>query len=102
MSCSKSSSSKEIYSNTVLPQERRKASNRQPNFIPKNVKKKKKTPKLVEEIIKIQPEINEEEMKETIVKIDKTKSWLFEEINKIDKPLARLIEKKSEESNQQN
>ena len=26
-------------------------------------------------------------MKETIVKIDKTKSWFFEKINKIDKPL---------------
>ena len=33
-------------------------------------------------------------MKETIVKINKTKSWLFEKINKIDKPLARLIKKK--------
>ena len=33
-------------------------------------------------------------MKETIVKINKTKSWFFEEINKIDKPLARLIKKK--------
>ena len=33
-------------------------------------------------------------MKETIVKINKTKSWLFEKINKIDKSLARLIEKK--------
>ena len=33
-------------------------------------------------------------MKETIVKINKTKSWFFEKINKIDKPLARLIEKK--------
>ena len=33
-------------------------------------------------------------MKETIVKIDKTKSWFFEKINKIDKPLARLIKKK--------
>ena len=33
-------------------------------------------------------------MKETIVKIDKTKSWFFEKINKIDKPLARLIMKK--------
>ena len=30
-------------------------------------------------------------MKETIVKINKTKSWFFEKINKIDKPLARLI-----------
>ena len=33
-------------------------------------------------------------MKETIVKINKTKSWFFENINKIDKPLARLIKKK--------
>ena len=33
-------------------------------------------------------------MKETIGRINKTKSWLFEKINKIDKPLARLIKKK--------
>ena len=33
-------------------------------------------------------------MKETIVKINKTKSWFFEKINKIDKPLTRLIKKK--------
>ena len=33
-------------------------------------------------------------MKETIAKINKTKSWFFEKINKIDKPLARLIKKK--------
>ena len=39
------------------------------------------------EIIKIQAEINEKEMKETIVKINKTKSWFFEKINKIENPL---------------
>ena len=33
-------------------------------------------------------------MKETIVKINKTKSWFFEKINKIDKPLAKLIKEK--------
>ena len=37
-------------------------------------------------------------MKETIAKINKTKSWLFEKINKIDKPLARLIKKKREKT----
>ena len=37
-------------------------------------------------------------MKETIVKINKTKSWFFEKINKIDKPLVRLIMKKREEN----
>ena len=41
-------------------------------------------------------------MKETTVKFNKTKSWFFEKINKIDKPLARLIKEKREESNQQN
>ena len=42
-------------------------------------------------------------MKETIVKINKTKSvfFFFKEINKIDKPLARLKEKKTGK-NQQN
>ena len=35
-------------------------------------------------------------MEETIVKINKNKSWFFEKINKIDKTLARLIKKKRE------
>ena len=48
------------------------------------------------EILKIRAEI-----KETIAKINKTKSWFFEKINKIDKPLARLI-KKQREKNQIN
>ena len=50
MGCSKSSSKKEVYSNTILPQEARKRSNRQPNFTPKitGKRRKKKTPKLVE------------------------------------------------------
>ena len=37
-------------------------------------------------------------MKETIVKINKTKSSFFEKINIIDKPLARLIKKKREKN----
>ena len=37
-------------------------------------------------------------MKETIVKINKTKSCFFEKINKIDKTLARLIKKKREKN----
>ena len=35
-------------------------------------------------------------MKETKIKINKTKSWFFEKINKIDKPVARIIKKKEE------
>ena len=45
------------------------------------------------EILKIRAEINAKETKETIAKINKAKSWFFERINKIDKPLARLIKK---------
>ena len=37
-------------------------------------------------------------MKEAIAKISKTKSWFFEKVNKIDKPLARLIKKKREKT----
>ena len=49
------------------------------------------------EIIKIRAEINEKETK-TIAKSNKTKSWFFEKINKIDKPLVRLIKKKWEKN----
>ena len=45
------------------------------------------------EITKIRAEINEKETKETIAKLNKAKNWLFE-MNKTDKPLARLIKKK--------
>ena len=48
------------------------------------------------EILKIRAEINAKETKETIAKINKAKSWLIEKINKIDKPLTRLIEKQRE------
>ena len=76
--------------------------NRQPNFTPKTTgKRRRKTnPKISrrKEIIKILAEINEKEMKETIVKMNKTKSCFFEKINKIDKPLARHIKKKREKN----
>ena len=45
------------------------------------------------EIIKIRAEINAKETEESIAKINKAESWFFERINKIDKPLARLIKK---------
>ena len=65
-------------------------------------KEEQKNPKASrrKEIIKIRSEINEKEMKETIAKINKSKSWFLEKIDKIDKPLARLIKKKREDSNQ--
>ena len=97
MGCSKSSLKKELFSNRILPQETRKTLNRQPNFIQKQLENENlKNPKVnnKKEIIKIRAKINEKEMKETAIKINKTKSWFFEKMNKIDKPLARLIKKK--------
>ena len=47
------------------------------------------------EILKIRAEINS---KETIAKINTAKSWFFERISKIDKPLARLIKKQNEKN----
>ena len=61
------------------------------------MKKKKNTNKnqQKEKTIKIRAEINE---KETTAMINKTKSWFFDKINKIDKPLDRLIKKKREKN----
>jgi hypothetical protein len=42
------------------------------------------------EIIKIRAEINEIETKKNIQRMNETKSWLFEKIIKIDRPLANL------------
>ena len=87
---------REVYSNTILPQETRKISNKQPTFPQSNQRKKnKQNPKLLKERNhKDQSRKNETEIKKTIANISKTKSWFFEIINKMDKPLARIIKKK--------
>ena len=48
------------------------------------------------EITKIRAEINDIETESTILRINESRSWFFEKINKIDKPLSRLIKKKRE------
>ena len=103
MGCSKSSSKREVYSNTILRQETRNISNKQPNLKPKaNREEEQNNAKgsRRKEIIKIRSEINEKEMKEMTANINETKSWFLEKINKTDKPLARLNEKKGEDANQ--
>ena len=62
------------------------------------MEKEQKSPKVSrrKEIIKIKEEINKIETQKTIEKINKTKSWFFEKVNKIDKPLARLTKKRRE------
>ena len=55
------------------------------------------------EIIKIREKINKIEIQKKIEKkINKTKSWFFEKVNKIDKPLARLTKKREKNTNKIN
>ena len=103
----KSSAKGKAHSNTGIPQETIKKTqiNNLTLHLKQLEKEEMKNPRVSrrKEIIKIRAEIHENETKETIAKINKTKSWFFEKISKIDKPLARLIKKKKgEESNQQN
>ena len=94
---SKSSLKGKVDSNTSLSQEIRGKSNNNPTLQLKQLEKEEmKNPRVSrrKEIIKIRAEINEKESKVTIAKINKTKSWFFEKINKIDRPLARLMKKK--------
>ena len=97
MGLSKGSSKREVYSNAILPQESKKINNLTLH-LKQLEKEEQKTHKVSrrKEIIKIKSEINEKEMKETVAKINKTKSWFFEKISKINKPLPRLIKKKRE------
>ena len=98
MGCSQNSPKREVYSNIILPQETRKTLNRQPNFTPKTTGKNNNNNKISirKEIIKIRAEITEKEMKDNSK--DKSISWFFEKMNKIDKHLMRLINKKREKN----
>ena len=67
---------------------------KQPDLTQSNYRKKiKQNPKLVEGNQKIRAEINEIEMKK-IEKMNKTKSWFFGKISKINRPLTRLTKEK--------
>ena len=99
----KSSAKEKVHSNTGSPQEIRKKSNNLTLPLKQLEKEEMKNPRVStrKEIFKIRADINAKETKETIAKISKAKSWFFEKLNKIDKPLARLI-KKQREKNQIN
>ena len=98
MGCSKSSSKRDVHSNSSSPQETRKISNNLTLHLKQVEKEEQGKPKVSrrKEIITIRTKINEIETKKTIAEINKTKSWFFEKINKIDKYLARVIKKKRE------
>ena len=100
MGLSKSSAKGKVHSNTSLPQETREKSINNLTLHLKQLEKEEVKNSRVsrrKEIIKIRAEINEKETK-TIAKSNKTKSWFLVKINKMDKPLARLIKKKREKN----
>ena len=97
----KSSAKGKVHSNTGLPQEIRKSQTKNLTLHLKQLEKEEMENTRVsrrKEILKIRVKINAKETKETIAKINKAKSWFFERINKIDKPLARLIKKQREKN----
>ena len=92
----KSSAKGKVHSNTSRPQETgEKSINNLTLHLKQLEKEEMKNPRVSrrKEIFKIRAEINAKQTKETIAKINKAKSWFFEKIKKIDKPLARLIKK---------
>ena len=96
MRFSKSSAKGKVHRNTSLPKETSQINNLTLHL--KQLEKEEmKDPRVSrrKEILKIRAEIN---AKETIAKINKAKSWFLERINKIDKPLARLIKKQREKN----
>ena len=102
MRFSKSSAKRKVHSNTSLPQETRKHQINNLTLIKQLEKEEMKNPKVSrrKEIIKIRAEISGK--KKRYYSENQQKSWFFKKINKIDKPLARLIKKKKgAESNQQ-
>ena len=102
MGCSKSSSKREVYTQSYL----KKQTNKQKHLIDnltlhlKQLEKEQmKRPKVSRrKEIKHQSISKWKGNEGTILKINKTKSRFFEKINKIDKPLARLIKKKREKN----
>ena len=93
MGFSKSSAKRKVHSNTSLLQETRETSNNLTLHLKQLEEEDMKNSKVSRSkgIIKIRAEINEKETKETITKINKTKRWFFEDINKTKKPLVILI-----------
>ena len=103
MGFSKSNAKGKVHSNTSLPQETREKSYHLNLQLKQLEKEEMKNPRVgtKKQITKIRAKVSEKETNETISKINKTKSWFFKKINKIEKPLTRLIKKKKgEDSNQ--
>ena len=99
MGCRKSSAQREIYSNTGCSQKRRPQVDNLTLHLNELEKEEQKSPKVSirKEIIKIKEEINKIEIQKTIETINKTKSWFFEKVSKIDKPLPDSLKRGKKE-----
>ena len=97
MGYSNSEPKREIHRNTSIPQKIGKPEIHQLTLNLKELEKEqeiKPTPSRRRELIKIRAELNKIETRRTVEQVNKTKSWFFDRINKVNKPLASLIEKK--------
>lgn len=93
MGCSRSSPKEEIHRNTSIHSKTGKNSNIKAKLHLKELEKKQQidpTPSRRRELIKIQAELNEIETRRTVEQINKTRSWFFERINKINHYSALL------------
>ena len=93
MGCSKSSHKREVYSITGLHEEARKISNAQPTLHLKVLDKKQQI------INKNNKDLSRNKLyrnKQTLEQVSETRSWFSENVNKVDKTLARFIKKKRE------
>ena len=91
MGCHKSSAQREIHSNTGLPRKEEKS---QTDNLTQHLND------LEEEQQNLQSPEGRKSIKQRFKKqwkkINQTKSWFFEKVNKIDKPLARLTKEQRE------
>ena len=82
----------------------RNFSNKNINLCLQELKEQERQPRASrrKEITKIRAELNDIEIKSIILRINESRSWFFEKINKIDKPLSRLIKRKRQDPNKHN
>ena len=98
MGKSKGSPERKFHSNTGLPKNRN-ISNKQPNLYLQELKEQQQRQLRAstgKEINKIRAELKDIETESTILRIDESRSWFFEKMKKINKPLSRFIKKKRE------
>ena len=99
MGYGKGSPKGEIHSHPSLPQKSEKSGIHQLSLHLKELENQQQitpTPCTRREIINISAEINELETRDKVEQINETGCWFLERINKIEKPLAKLIQKKRE------